>query len=154
MKTPIMRMRGLLLACLQEDLNDEELIAFQSDLACRVAETEASGVVIDITALDIVDSFMARVINETAHMVRLLGAVAVICGMQPAVAMTLIEMGRGLIDVETTLNLDQAMTRLEKRIASLRDGASEGEEDTHPEKTDSGIPSEARDGAEAEGKAA
>lgn len=154
MKTPILRMRGVLLACLQEDLNDEELIAFQADLARRVAEAEASGVVIDITALDIVDSFMARVINETAHMVRLLGAVAVICGMQPAVAMTLIEMGRGLIDVETTLNLDQAMTRLEERIAPLKDGASDGEEAELPGEPDSVIASEERDGAQGERKAA
>ena len=75
-------------------------------------EKTAGGVILDISALDVVDSFMARVFNDTAHMVRLLGAKVVVCGIQPSVALTLIEMGRELIGVDTALNLDQAVERL------------------------------------------
>lgn len=82
----------------------------------EVTRTEAAGVVIDITALDVVDSFLARVLNDTATMVTLLGAEAVLCGMQPAVALTLIEMGRELIGVETALNLDQGMEKIRRLI--------------------------------------
>jgi len=81
-----------------------------------VTDTEAKGVVIDITAMEVVDSFMARVLNETASMVRFLGAEAVMCGMQPSVALTLIEMGRELVGVETALNLDQALERIRELI--------------------------------------
>jgi len=84
----------------------------------KVSETDAYGVVIDITALDVVDSFMARVLNNTATMVRLLGAEVVLCGMQPSVALTLIEMGRELIGVETALNLDQAVDKINELIRS------------------------------------
>ena len=69
------------------------------------------------TALDVVDSFMARVLNDTANMVRLVGAKAVVCGMQPSVALTLIEMGREVVGVETALNLDQAVDRLDDLLA-------------------------------------
>jgi len=153
-KTPILRVGGNLLTSLQEDLSDEEFLAFQTDLARMVVETDASGVVIDITALDVVDSFMARVINETAHTVSLLGAIAVICGMQPAVALTLVEMGRDLIDVETTLNLDQAMEQLERRIDIRRDAAGGGEEGERVEQTYSGIASGEQGGSPAEREAA
>ena len=94
------------------DLTDQDALDFQADLLQRTAETEAKGIILDITALSVVDSFMARVLNETARMVLLLGAKIVICGMQPAVALTLTEMGRELIDVETALDLDQAMAKL------------------------------------------
>ncbi len=126
MKVPILQLRGVLLTSLQPELTDEEILGFQDDLARRVAATDANGVVIDITALDVVDSFIARVINETARMARFLGAEVVVCGMQPAVALTLIEMGRELIEVETALNLDQAMENLQRRIAS-RAGESQAQ---------------------------
>lgn len=126
MKVPILRLKDVLLTSLQAELTDDDVLAFQADLMRRVAETEANGVVIDITAMDVVDSFMARVINETAHMVRLLGAEAVVCGMQPAVALTLIEMGRELIEVETVLNLDQAMEHLQRHIPSREGDSSDG----------------------------
>ncbi len=77
-----------------------------------VTETDASGVVIDITALDVVDSFLAQTFNDIATMVKLLGAEAVLCGIQPAVAITLVEMGRQLVGVETALNLDRGMEKI------------------------------------------
>lgn len=124
MKIPILRLKGILLASIQEDLSDEDALGFQRDVLSRVEETDARGVVIDITVLDVVDSFMARVLNDTAHMARLMGAHVVICGMQPAVALTLVEMGRELIDVETVLNLDQGMEEIEKVIVSKNNGSA------------------------------
>ena len=112
MKIPILNLRDFLLTSIQVDLTDQDALEFQTDLLQRTAETEAKGIILDITALNVVDSFMARVLNETARMVLLLGAKIVICGMQPAVALTLTEMGRELIDVETALDLDQAMAKL------------------------------------------
>lgn len=122
MRIPILQLKKTLLASIQMDLSDDDALQFQQDLVERSRDSGASGVVIDITALDVVDSFMARVLNDTAGMVRLVGAEAVVCGMQPAVALTLVEMGRELVGVETALNLDQAVDRLEALVAS-RSGA-------------------------------
>ena len=118
MKIPILKLKDILLTSIQIDLTDEEAIVFQTDVLAKVSETDANSVVIDITALDVVDSFMARVLNNTATMVRLLGAEVVLCGMQPSVALTLIEMGRELIGVETALNLDQAVDKIKELIKS------------------------------------
>jgi rsbT antagonist protein RsbS len=107
MKVPILRLKDILLTSIQVDLTDEDALTFQSDLLQMVNEKDAKGIVIDITALDVVDSYMARMLNETASMVRVLGAEVVICGMQPSVALTLVEMGRELMGVATALNLDQ-----------------------------------------------
>lgn len=116
MKIPILQLKDILLTTIQLDLGDEEALGFQEDLLETLERTEAAGVVIDITGLEIVDSFMARILNDTASMIRLLGAEAVICGVQPAVAMTLVEMGRELIGVETALNLDHGMDALRTLI--------------------------------------
>jgi len=113
---PILRLKDILLTSIQVDLTDQEALEFQSDVLEMVSRTEAQGIVIDITALDVVDSYMARVLNETAQMVRILGAEVVLCGMQPMVALTLIEMGRELIGVETALNLDQGLEKLQRLI--------------------------------------
>ena len=118
MKIPILKLKDILITSIQIDLTDEEAIVFQTDILTKVSETDAEGLVIDITALDVVDSFMARVLNNTATMVRLLGAEVVLCGMQPSVALTLIEMGRELIGVETALNLDQAVEKINELIKS------------------------------------
>ncbi len=116
MKIPILRLKNILLTSIQMDLTDQEAIEFQSDVLRIVKETEAKGIVIDITALDVVDSFMARVINDTANMVQLLGTEAVVCGMQPSVALTLVEMGRELVGVGTALNLDQGVEKLQRLV--------------------------------------
>ncbi len=122
MKIPILRYGDTLLTSIQVDLTDQDALEFQSDVLEMVRETEAEGIVVDITALDVVDSFMARVLNDTAEMVRLLGSEVVVCGMQPAVALTLTEMGR-LIGVDTALNLEQGMEKLQ-RLIGVRDGAA------------------------------
>ena len=116
MRIPILKLRGVLLTSIQTDLDDDVALQFQDDLLNATHESSAVGVVIDITALDVVDSFMARVLNDTANMFLLLGAQTVICGMQPAVALTLTEMGRELVGVETALNLDQAVDRVHEAV--------------------------------------
>lgn len=121
MKIPILRLDRILLVSIQGDLNDDDAMQFQSDLVTSVADIEALGVAIDITALDVVDSYMARVINDTASMARLLGAEVVICGIQPFVALTLTEMGRDLFGTDCTFNLAQGLERLQSRIATRGD---------------------------------
>ena len=116
MHIPILKLKDTLLVSIQMDLSDDDALQFQEDLVEQTRDSLASGVIIDITALEVVDSFMARVLNDTANMVRLVGAEAVICGMQPAVALTLTEMGRELVGVETALDLDQAVDRLAELI--------------------------------------
>ncbi len=116
MRIPVLRHKDILLTSIQVDLTDQDALEFQRDVLSRASETEAKGVVIDISALDVVDSFLARVLNDTANMARLLGTHVAICGMQPPVALTLIEMGRELVGVETVLNLDQGMEKIEQLI--------------------------------------
>ncbi len=127
MKIPILQLKDFLLTSIQVDLTDEDALEFQEDVLKKVTQTEAKGIVIDITALDVVDSFMARVLNETAEMVQLLGTEAVICGMQPAVALTLVEMGRELVEVETALNLDHGFEKLQALIEKKGKGDEKGD---------------------------
>ena len=121
MRIAIPRLGRILLVAIQQDLSDDEALEFQSNLLSTIAEIEALGVVIDISALDVVDSFMARVINDTASMARLLGAEVIVCGIQPFVAFTWVEMGRGLLGAECTFNLEQGLKILRSRIASRGD---------------------------------
>ncbi len=124
MKIPILRLKDALLTSIQVDLTDQDALDFQADVLRVVSETEAGGIVIDITAMDVVDSFMARVLNDTARMVQMLGAKVVLSGMQPMVALTLTEMGRELIGVETALNLDQGLDKL-RHLIRERGGGDE-----------------------------
>ncbi len=117
MRIPILRLKGILLTSIQVDLADQEALEFQSDLVREVTRSEAQGVVIDVTALDVVDSFMARVLNETASMAQTLGAEVVLCGIQPSVALTLTEMGRELIGVDTALSLEQGVEKVDRLLA-------------------------------------
>ncbi|QEP43780.1 STAS domain-containing protein [Ectothiorhodospiraceae bacterium BW-2] len=112
MRVPILRIRHLLLTSIQVDLNDQDLSRFREDMLTMVQNYDANGAVIDISALDVVDSYMARILSETAHMISLLGCRVVICGMQPAVALTLVDMGRELEGVETALNLNHGLEKL------------------------------------------
>ncbi len=116
MRIPILRLKGILLTSIQVDLADQEALEFQSDLVQEVTRSEAQGVVIDVTALDVVDSFMARVLNETAGMAQTLGAEVVLCGIQPSVALTLTEMGRELLGVDTALSLEQGVEKVDRLL--------------------------------------
>ncbi|WP_340820266.1 STAS domain-containing protein [Methanolobus sp. WCC4] len=117
MQIPILKLKNILLTSIQSDMTDDDALRYQSDVVSFLEKSDAKGLIIDITAMDIVDSFMARVINETARMARLMGAKVVLCGMQPMVALTLVEMGRELIGVETALNLDKGFDKLLEMIA-------------------------------------
>ena len=116
MRVPILKLHDVLLTSVQVDLTDQEALDFQTDVLQRVQATDAAGLVVDITGVDVVDSFLARVLNDTSQMVRLLGAQVVLCGVRPAVALTLMQMGRELIGVETALNLEQGIEKVRALI--------------------------------------
>ena len=126
MRIPILQLKDILLTSVQVDLTDQDALGFQDDVLRRVGATEAKGVVIDITALEVVDSFMARVLNDTANMARLLGTAVIVCGMQPSVALTLTEMGRELMGVATALNLEHGLEEVQRLVASRAGGPVEG----------------------------
>jgi rsbT antagonist protein RsbS len=125
LKIPILKLGDILLTSIPEDLTDEDSMDFQSDVLEKVKKTDARGIVIDITALQVVDSFMARVINDTANMAKLLGAEVVLGGMNPAVAIALVEMGRELIGVRAVLNLEQGVELLRQLIDEDRGRSAE-----------------------------
>ncbi len=116
-KIPILRMGHFLLVTIQVDLYDRLALNLESDLIQMVAKTGARGVLIDISAVSIVDSFMGRIIGNIAGMSRIMDAETVVVGMQPAVAITLIELGLPLTGVHTALNVERGMELLQKRIA-------------------------------------
>lgn len=111
-KIPVLRMGDLLLVSIQVDLHDRLAMRLQEDLAERIVSDRARGVLIDISALDIVDSFMGRVLSNTAMIARVLDAETIVVGMQPAVAITLVELGLDLGGVRTALNVELGMKML------------------------------------------
>jgi len=106
-------MGSLLLVTIQVDMHDRLAMTLQDDLTERIVKDRANGVLIDISALDIVDSFIGRMISNTASMARILDARTVVVGMQPAVAITLVELGLTLEGVSTALNVDQGIKLLQ-----------------------------------------
>jgi len=115
-QVPILKIGDILITSIQTALTDRDTVQFQDDVLTEVARTEAKGLVIDITAMDVVDSFMARVLNDTANMVQIMGTQTVMVGMRPPVAITLVQMGRGLVGVEAALNLENGLTKLRQLI--------------------------------------
>jgi rsbT antagonist protein RsbS len=118
-KIPILRMGRLLLVTIQVDMHDKLAMTLQNDLTERITETGAKGVLLDISSLDIVDSFIGRMISNIAAMSRVLDAQTVVVGMQPAVAITLVELGLSLPGVRTALNVEKGMEILRERTADL-----------------------------------
>jgi rsbT antagonist protein RsbS len=112
-RIPILRLRDLLLVTIQVDMHDRLALQLQDELTTRISETGARGVLIDISSLDIVDSFIGRMIANIAAMARVLDAETVVVGMQPAVAITLVELGLTLPGVRTALNVDKGMALLQ-----------------------------------------
>ena len=113
-RIPILRMGDLLLVTIQVDMHDRLAMQLQDDLTERIVSDNAKGVLIDISALDLVDSFIGRMISNTAAMARVLDARTVVVGMQPAVAITLVELGLTLHGVQTALNVEKGMALLGK----------------------------------------
>lgn len=112
-RIPILRMGPFLLVTIQVDLHDRLVVALQNDLTEQISRTGARGVLIDISALDMVDSFMGRMIANIAGMSRILDAETVVVGMRPAVAITLVELGLALPGVRTALNVEKGMDLLQ-----------------------------------------
>jgi rsbT antagonist protein RsbS len=115
-KIPILRMGEYLLVTIQVDMHDQLAMALQDDLTRTISETEARGVLIDISSLEIVDSFIGRMLGNIAAMSRVLDAQTVVVGMQPAVAITLVELGLSLPGVRTALNVDAGMELLRASV--------------------------------------
>jgi rsbT antagonist protein RsbS len=115
---PILKMGNLLLVTIQVDMHDRLAMALQDDLTQRIVKDGARGVLIDISALDIVDSFIGRMISNTASMARILDARTVLVGMRPAVAITLVELGLTLEGVVTALNVDHGIRLLQNADAT------------------------------------
>jgi rsbT antagonist protein RsbS len=113
-RIPILRMGNLLLVTIQVDMHDRLAMTLQDDLSERIVKEHAKGVLIDISALDVVDSFIGRMINNTAAVARVLDAATVVVGMQPAVAITLVELGLTLSGVKTALDVDKGIALLGK----------------------------------------
>jgi rsbT antagonist protein RsbS len=113
-RIPILRVEQFLLVTIQVDMHDRLALSLQEDLTERIVATHARGVLIDISSLEIVDSFIGRTLNNIAAMSRLLDADTVIVGMQPAVAITLVELGLSLDGVRTALNVDRGIELLRR----------------------------------------
>ena len=111
-RIPILRMGELLLVTIQVDMHDRLAIVLKDDLANRISATRARGVLIDISALDMVDSFIARMLGSIAQMARMMDTETALVGMQPSVAITLVEMGVALTGVRTALNVEKGMKLL------------------------------------------
>ena len=120
-RIPILKLRGLLLVSIQVDMHDRLAMQLQDELTAKISDTGARGVLIDISSLDIVDSFIGRMIANIAAMARVLDAETVVVGMQPAVAITLVELGLNLPGVRTALNVDKGMALLESATRSVED---------------------------------
>jgi len=119
-RIPILQIEEYLVASIQTALHDRAAEQFRDDLLARIYETKSKGLILDLTAMDVVDSFIARIIGDVAEMAGLMGTVVVVTGLQPAVAVTLVELGVELPGVVTALNL-------EKGIAALRERVGRGE---------------------------
>src|SRR6201986_3246219 len=115
-RIPILKMGDFLLVTIQVDMHDQLASALQDDLTNKIAEVKAKGVLIDISSLDIVDSFIGRMLANTSAMARVLDAQTVVVGMQPAVAITLVELGLNLSGVHTALDVEKGMELLRRNI--------------------------------------
>ena len=116
-KIPILKMGRFLLVTVQVDMHDQLALQLQEDLTDRIVSARARGVLIDISSLEVVDSFIGRMISNIAAMARVLDAQTVVVGIQPAVAITLVELGLSLEGVRTALNVDRGMAMLQERLA-------------------------------------
>jgi len=120
-RIPILKMGEFLLVTIQVDMHDRLALALQDDLTRMISDTEARGVLIDISSLEIVDSFIGRMLGNIAAMSRVLDAETVVVGMQPAVAITLVELGLSLPGVRTALNVDSGMELLRSSVAKSQE---------------------------------
>jgi rsbT antagonist protein RsbS len=118
-RIPILKMGRYLLVSIQVDMDDRTAMALQEDLTANIVKHRAKGVLIDISSLDVVDSFIGRMLANTAAMAHILDAETVVVGMQPAVAITLVELGLSLKGVRSALNIERGMELLRERVDEI-----------------------------------
>jgi rsbT antagonist protein RsbS len=123
MRVPILKQQHFLIASIQSALSDEDLLHLRDDLAAQVGRYRSRGAIVDVTVLDIMDSFAVRTLRAIAHMIRLRGAETVIVGIQPEVAFAMVQLGLTLEDVATALDLEEGLAYLEQ----LGSGGTRGE---------------------------
>jgi len=119
-RIPILKMGTFLLVTIQVDMHDRLALQLQDDLTSRIVRERARGVLLDISSLDVVDSFIGRMLANIAAMSRVLDAETVVVGMQPAVAITLVELGMSLQGVRTALDVDKGIALLQERVQKDR----------------------------------
>ena len=119
-RVPIVRVGNVLIATIQEDLHDSDALALQEELTTQLERSGVSGVLLDLSIVDTVDSFLGRLLNDVIAAIRLLGATTVVVGVQPAVAITLTELGLVLKGVRTALNAERGLALLQRDLAARR----------------------------------
>jgi rsbT antagonist protein RsbS len=120
-RIPVLRMGEFLLVTIQLDMHDQLALQLQDDLTAAITKYRSKGVLIDISALEMVDSFIGRMLSDISSMGRILDCAAVVVGMQPAVAITLVELGLSLPGVSTALNVERGMALLRAQLSGLND---------------------------------
>lgn len=125
-RIPILKLGDVLLVSIQVDLDDSSALALQEDLSERIVDSHARGVLIDISGLEIVDSFIGRMLATIAAVARVLDAETVVVGMRPAVAITLVELGLSLGSVRTALDVEKGMALLSRAALAVSEAAGEG----------------------------
>jgi rsbT antagonist protein RsbS len=122
LRIPILKIGDVLIASIQVALHDASAVQFKDDLLQKIYDTKARGLIVDLTAVDVVDSFIGRLISDIASMAGLMGTRVVITGLQPAVAITLVELGLELRGVYTALNLEKGLATLQRQFEEGGDG--------------------------------
>jgi rsbT antagonist protein RsbS len=115
-KTSLLKIGDVLILSIEGEINDFSVVAMQDMLLREVANTSAWGVILNISRLEIVDSYMARVLSDTAKMIRLMGGITILVGINPMIALTMVDMGLDIQEVKTALNLDAALEILRDLI--------------------------------------
>jgi rsbT antagonist protein RsbS len=118
MRVPILKQRDYLIASIQSALSDEDLLQLRDDLVAQVGRYRSRGAIVDVTVLDVMDSFAVRTLRNIAHMIRLRGAETVIVGIQPEVAFAMVQLGLTLEDVATALDLEEGLAYLDAKAGS------------------------------------
>ncbi|MCJ2131703.1 STAS domain-containing protein [Methylobacterium sp. E-045] len=130
-RIPILKLGGVLIVTIQVDMHDRLALALEEDLTAMIVRTGARAVLIEISALEIVDSFIGRMLVSIAAVSRILDADTVVAGMRPAVAITLVELGLELTGIKTALNVERGMALIQSRLAEEEEDGCGGDREVH-----------------------